>query len=181
MKKYFGFTLIGLCLVASGCTPAQFGFNASSTRTSSLTDPPSGTNNPTLPTGGTTPTGNGGTNPPAGGTCDNNNGHHDSDSDDEDGCKDHDHGKPVEIVPDRPGYCNHPKTPQDVSCDKSDGKKVLICHVPKGSSSHKHTLCIDIHGATNGHGVTIPGSALAANQNAKNKIAHAQDYAGPCR
>ena len=37
--------------------------------------------------------------------------------------------------------CTHPELVEDYACG-NNGKKVLVCHVPKGNPENKHTICI---------------------------------------
>jgi hypothetical protein len=184
--KNFHVIVPALAIIMWGCTPAQFGYNVGGT-TSALQDGGSTTSNPTLsPNGGSTGTeeqvgdggdgGDGGndgmptpTATPTGGSG-GGGGNEDGGNHPGDGCKDHDHKKPDYVPRDNPNI------PGNYSCGKSNGKKVLICHVPGGDYAKSHTLCIAVQGAVNGHGVAV------GNLQAKTKAngMHLKDYLGPC-
>jgi hypothetical protein len=106
-------------------------------------------------------------------------------------CDDH-KNKPEESIPvDNPGGLEDPQSALDISCGNSNGKKVLICHVPPGNPARAHTLCISVNGATHGHGVLMPTgadstvtrAAVGANKSSATvgEGGHGGDYAGPCQ
>jgi hypothetical protein len=47
---------------------------------------------------------------------------------------------------------------------------IYICHVPPGNPAEKHTLCVGLPGALNGHGITFDGKPGG----------HGGDYPGVC-
>jgi hypothetical protein len=178
MKK-FQWSLPVLMIAFWGCTPAQFGYNA--TDVAALSETPNGnSSNPTLPGS------NGGDeeeqvgdgedgkpNPkptptyPGGGDGGSNDGGKKPPGD---GCKDHNHGKPEYLPPD------NPQVPGNYSCGKSNGKKVMICHVPGGDYAKSHTLCVAVQGAVNGHGVAVGNLQPKSRSNGM----HLKDYIGAC-
>ncbi len=40
-------------------------------------------------------------------------------------------------------------------CEKTNSRKVLVCHVPPGNPDEKHTICVSEAGAANGHGLNL--------------------------
>lgn len=176
--KNFHVILPTLAIVFWGCTPAQFGYNVSGT-TSALQDGGGTAGQPQLPGPGNGS--NGGEEEQVGEGDDGVNdgtpspkptgGSGGEENKPGNGCKDHDHKKPDYVPRD------YPQVPGNYTCGKSNGKKVLICHVPGGDLAKKHTLCIAIQGAVNGHGVAVGN--LQPNK-AKSNGMHLKDYLGSC-
>lgn len=40
-------------------------------------------------------------------------------------------------------------------CSAPSSKQVMICHVPPGNPAARHTICVGINGARNGHGLNF--------------------------
>lgn len=59
-----------------------------------------------------------------------------------------------------------------VLCDNPKEIQVKICHVPEGNPAAKHTLCVGLKGAINGHRVNFDSNAVGG---------HGGDYSGACK
>lgn len=40
-------------------------------------------------------------------------------------------------------------------CTAPSGNQVMICHVPPGNPAARHTICVGVNGAQNGHGINL--------------------------
>jgi hypothetical protein len=58
-----------------------------------------------------------------------------------------------------------------LACNGAEGQGILICHVPEGNPSARHTLCVGYAGALNGHGVDFFGGKAGG---------HGGDLPGEC-
>jgi len=57
-------------------------------------------------------------------------------------------------------------------CSAPSGNQVMICHVPPGNPSARHTICVGINGAQNGHGLNLADPAAIGG--------HGGDTLGAC-
>jgi predicted small secreted protein len=73
---------------------------------------------------------------------------------------------PGEVPPDQDGGVD------PVACDNPATAQVKICHIPAGNPAGKHTLCVGLSGALNGHQVKFEVNAAPGG--------HGGDYSGAC-